>query len=214
MPSAPSLLGSSYSGNPFGTKPQPIAMPGSLYSSALSSVPSLGPLGAQTGSTIATELSGQLSPSTVRMLTDKAASYGVSSGMPGMTPGSLALNNLMASMGLTSEALQEKGVANYGNFLGAVGQLQLDPALQTDVGEWNSIVKSAPDPAAAAQYQTGLFDKYLAALKTPAGGTGSFAGSGSELPWYYQGSNFGASMGPGTWMTAPGLYHTPAPAGA
>lgn len=198
-------------GNAFGSIPQPIQMPGSLYGQALASVPGLGPLGGSTATTIGQQLTGQLSPSTVSMLENKAADYGVNMGMPGMTPGSLALNNLMANMGLASEQLQQQGVSNYGNFLGSIASTQLDPALQADVSEWNSIMRAAPDPQSAAMAQLSLLNQYMKMLN-PAGASGgeSFAGVGdggrTQNPWSF--------LGPGTYYNpSTQTYHTPATAG-
>ena len=195
--------------NPFGSIPQQIAMPGSLYSEAMGANPTLGPLGAQTSGAIGSQLSGNLSPGTIRMLTDKAADYGVSSGMPGMTPGSLALNNLMNNMGITSESLTQQGIGNYGNLLQTTANTQLDPSLNADVSEWNSVMKAAPNPADAANYQMSLLDKYLAAFKTPMGGFGAFAGgAGGGGPWW-AGSGLAGSLGPGTQRTGPNTFSTP-----
>lgn len=198
-------------GNAFGSIPQPIQMPGSVYSEVAGVVPGIGDLSNKTAGIISQQETGQLSPSTISMLENKAADYGVTSGMPGMTPGSLALNNLMASMGMTSEQLQQQGVSNYGNFLGSLASTQLDPALSADVSEWNSIVKSAPDPRSAAMFQMGLLNQYMKMLN-PAGGSMAGGGAAESGPWWA--SNPLMALGPGTWSSSPGVFHTPAPAGA
>ena len=208
----PGMFSSGKYGNAFGSIPQPIQMPGSTYSQVASIVPGIGGLSNQTAGTISQQETGALSPSTVSMLENKAADYGVMSGMPGMTPGSLALNNLMATMGMTSEGIQQQGVSNYGNFLGSLASTQLDPALQADVGEWNSIVRSAPDPRSAAMFQLGLLGQYMS-MMNPAGPTGGGGNLSPESngPWGL--NSIAANLGPGTWTSGAGVYHTPAGAG-
>lgn len=196
-------------GNPFGTIPQPIAMPSSLWQQVVGAVPGAGNLAGPVANAIGTEVSGQLNSNTVKQLEDKAAAYGVNSGMPGMTPGSLALNNLMASMGMTSEGLTQRGIGDYSNFLGTLAGTMTNPATTADVGEWNSIVQSAPDPAAAAGYQLSLLNRYAQMMGGPAGGTGSFAPT-TNGPWWA--SNPLLALGPGTTESGPNTYHTPAPA--
>lgn len=188
-------------GDPYGTKPQPIGMPSSTYAQVLGVNPTLGALGAPAASAIGSEIAGTLSPGTVNQLTDKAAAYGVNIGMPGLQPGSLALNNLLSQMGTSSEALSQAGIGAYGNILGTTANTQLDPALQSDVSEWNSVVRSAPDPAAAAQLQQNEFQQYLQMLEGPQTG-GAPPGSTNYF-------NILSGLGPGTRPSGANTFTTP-----
>lgn len=179
-------------GTAYGTRPNPIAMPSSTYAEVLGVNPTLGALASPVGSAIGNQVAGTLSPGTINQLTNKAAAYGVNIGMPGLQPGSLALNNLLAQEGTTSEALSNTGIGNYGNILGTTAGTQLDPALNADVSEWNSVVNSAPNPQAAAQLQEQQFQQYLQMMEGP-GGEGLGAPPGSTA--YY---NILQGLGTGT----------------
>jgi hypothetical protein len=193
--------------NAYGTTPQPIAMPTSLYSQVVGVNPALGGLAAPAANAIGSELSGSLSQGTQNLLQDKAAAFGVNSGMPGLQPGSLALNNLLAQMGTSSEALTQQGIGNYGSILGTTANTQLDPALQADVGEWNSIIRSAPDPQAAALTQENLFSQYLRSLQQPQGGGST--GGGFAPPGSTNYNNILSALGPGTHPVGANTFETP-----
>jgi len=128
---------------------------------------------------------GQLSPSTINNIRNQAASFGVSSGMPGSQfQGYQGLANL----GLTTEKLQGQGLNDYLAAITGINKTQtVDPALQTEIATQNSVWNSAPDPAAAAKEQQSLFDQYLKKTMSPAGGTGS--GVTSNVPWWQRGDN-------------------------
>lgn len=165
--------------------------------------PNLSGTNSQVSQNILNELTGQLSPSTINNIRNNAASFGVSSGMPGSQ---FQGYSGLANLGLTTEKLQGQGLSDYLNAITGINKTQtVDPALQTEVNTQNSVWQAAPDPAAAAAAQQSLFDKYLAKLSSPAGGTGLI----SSVPWYAQG-NLANALGPGTTQTGPGVYHTPA----
>lgn len=178
-------------------------MPPSLYAEVLGANPKLGALGGTVATDIGSELSGTLSPGTQNLLQDKAAAFGVNSGMPGLQPGSLALNNLLAQMGTTSENLTQAGIGGYGSILGTTANTQLDPALNADVSEWNSVASSAPNPQAAAQLQQSLFEQYLQQLEGPgAGGIGAPPGSTAY-------NDILSGLGPGTRPVGANTFETP-----
>ncbi|HSS97371.1 MAG TPA: hypothetical protein VLK33_10085 [Terriglobales bacterium] len=130
------------------------------------------------------ELTGQLSPSTINNIRNQAASFGVSSGLPGSQfQGYQGLANL----GLTTEKLQGQGLNDYLNAITGISKTQtVDPSLQTEINTQNSVWNAAPDPAAAAKEQQSLFDQYLKKTMSPAGGTG---GTSSGRPWWEVGDN-------------------------
>jgi hypothetical protein len=205
----PSLFGYSVGAAPtrgqgaFGAVPGQIGVPPSTYTQTTNAIPSLGPAGNAAGTAIQNQIAGKLSPATLAALRDAAATYGVSTGVPGSQ---FQNYDWLQSLGLNTENQVNTGIGNYNKTLTTVAGTQTDPNLAASIADRNATYAAAPDPAAAASYAQGLFDKYLQSLKTPAGGTSS---AGSTLPWYMQGDNFGASLGPGTWQTGPGTYRTP-----
>ena len=146
--------------------------------------PNLSGANSQISQNIMNELQGNLSPSTINNIRNQAASFGVSSGMPGSDfAGYQGLTNL----GLTTEKLQGQGLSDYLNAITGISKTQtVDPNLQTEIATQNSVWNAAPDPAAAAKEQQNLFDEYLKKLSSPAGGTG---GAGSNIPWWQSGEN-------------------------
>jgi hypothetical protein len=147
--------------------------------------PNLSGTNSTISSNVMNELNGQLSPSTINNIRNNAASFGVSSGMPGSN---FQGNQGLANLGLTTEKLQGQGLQDYLSAITGISKTQtVDPALQTEIATQNSVWNAAPDPAAAAKEQQNLFDQYLKKTMSPAGGTG--AGAGSNIPWWQTGSN-------------------------
>ncbi len=158
----------SYSGT-FGGVPGSIGIP-NPYQDLSSVYPNLSGTNAATSQALLSELQGQVSPETQALLQDKAAAFGVSSGMPGS---GLARNRNLRDLGLTSEGLQQQGLQNYGNIVRSVSGTQtVSPDLQSQIAARNAQVLAAPIPAQAASYAQQLFDQYLNALRRPGGGTG------------------------------------------
>lgn len=147
--------------------------------------PNLSNTNSTISSNIMNELNGQLSPSTINNIRNQAASFGVSSGLPGSN---FSGYQGLANLGLTTEKLQGKGLTDYLNAITGISKTQtVDPALQTQIATQNSVWNAAPDPAAAAKEQQNLFDEYLKKTMSPAGGTG--AGASSGIPWWQSGAN-------------------------
>jgi hypothetical protein len=154
-PAATGTTGGSYSATPapqggqgaYGRVPGDVAVPPSLWQQATSAIPGLGGLTGQASQNIMNELQGQLSPETIKMIQDHAASFGVASGMPGS---GLEINTGLRSLGLTSEQLQQQGLQNYLSTIQGVGGLQQNPALMAQIATQNAVWNSAPDPAQAA----------------------------------------------------------------
>jgi hypothetical protein len=160
------------------SNPNPFGDLSSLY-------PNLSGSNSQISHNVMNELNGVLSPSTIDNIRNNAASFGVSSGMPGSQfQGYQGLANL----GLTTEKLQGQGLNDYLSAITGISKTQtVDPALQTEIATQNSVWNSAPDPASAAKEQQNLFDEYLKKTMSPAGGTS--AGGSSGVPWWQRGAN-------------------------
>lgn len=152
----------------FGMVPGQINLP-NPYGDLSSVYPNLSGANQSVSGNIMAELGGQLSPGTIRQLQDSAAAFGISSGMPGSQfQGYTGLRNL----GLASEALTQQGIKDYNATLPTISSTQtVNPALEAQIAETNSINAAAPDPALAAQEQERLFDKYLSSLMAGGGGT-------------------------------------------
>jgi hypothetical protein len=177
----------------------------------LSSVyPNLSGVNAASSAALSSKLNGQLSPETANLIQQHAAEFGAANGMPGFQPGSLFWNKSLRDIGSTSEQQQQQGLQDYAPLISAVSQTQtVNPSLQAEVNATNATNAAAPDPAAAGTYAQQMFDKYLAQLKGPAGGSGSSSGGGSQPWWWKPGGTFvvpGAAGGgrgdpsTGTWV--------------
>lgn len=154
----------------FGAVPGQLGLPNSTYSQLTQNIPGFSGLNSATVNSIGSQLSGNLSQGTQNLLQDKAAAFGVSAGVPGGTPGNtLTTQNLLNNLGLTSEQLNQQGVANYNQFSNLLGQQQISPELQSNIAETNSINAAAPDPAAAQNYALQLYQEYMN-LQNPSGG--------------------------------------------
>lgn len=153
----------------FGKVPGVISTPDSTYDELNQNVPNYRALSAATTGNIQDELAGHLSHGTQNLLQDKAAAFGINSGLPGGTPGNTITNqNFLNSLGLTSEGLAHEGVLDYNQFSGTTGNQQLNPELAFGVSSQNAIDAAAPNPAAAASYSQSLYDKYLNQEEGPA----------------------------------------------
>lgn len=149
----------------YGTIPAAIPTPTSLWQQT-QAIPGMSGLTSSATGAIGNQLAGIIDPATSNMLKNSAAAWGVSSGMPGS---GAATNFDLESLGLTSMGEQQKGLGNYMNFLGASGQQQMSPDLQSSIAQWNSTMAAAPDPEQSAKALEDLFKKYM----NPAGGTGA-----------------------------------------
>jgi hypothetical protein len=207
-----SIAGSSGGSNVFGSRVP--AIPLVSGPSLNQAYPNLSGTNAALSSALTSELTGQLSPQTIAAINDAAASYGVTSGMPGS---GLATNRFPRDIGLTTEGLMHQGIGDYSGAIPAVSSTQtVNPSTQaglnTEINATNATNASAPDPTAANTYAQQLFDRYLRSMSRPSGGTGSTG----NLPWYQQGNagryttfnaNPYAATGslPGDFLTPPNL---------
>lgn len=147
--------------NPFGSVPGAIGTP-NPYGDLGSVYPNLSGTNAAASQAILGELRGQLSPETLANINNAAATYGVTSGMPGS---GLAINKGPRDIGLATEDLQRKGVQDYNATIPTVSGTQtVSPALQTEIADRNSVYAAAPNPRDAQTYAQDLFNKYLATM--------------------------------------------------
>ena len=173
----------------YGAVPGPIAVPPSEYEQLGNLLPGLPGLTAGASGVVGSQLAGQLSPGTMNLLQDKAASGGVAGGYSGS---GFQQNNALASLGLTAEGLQQQGVSNYTNFTTGLGSLQQNPNLSFEVASQNALDAAAPNPAEAAQLQLSEFEQMMAQMNNPAGGGKTLPdgvyhqlnGTGPMLPGY------------------------------
>lgn len=191
FPSLPNLTGrtgSSFASAPggrsaFGSVPGPIGVPANQFQQVAGVVPGLPKLTNTVVGNIQSAAEGNLSTGTQNLLQDKAAQYGVTSGMPGLS--GLSLQNLMQNIGLTSELLTQQGTKDYLSFLTGVGSTQTDPNLAASIEDRNANNAAAPDPRMAAEYQLGLLDRYLQQYgggNRPSGGSGVSPGGNYQIP--------------------------------
>lgn len=179
--SGASALPASYTANPtptsgagaFGAVPGQLGLPdpGADLKKQLPGLPSLN---SGASADILAELKGELSPDTQAAIQDASARFGVTSGMPGS---GLVANRTARDFGLTSQQLQQQGLAHLNPFVANTAATQvLSPQLKTSIAETNALNAAAPDPTKAASYAKTLFDQYLAA--TQGRGTRQVGGSG------------------------------------
>jgi len=163
LPTAPQTGSGAYGAVPGATTVAP-----NTYTQVNDLVPGgLNPLTSGVASNIQSEIAGQVPGSVQSQLEEAAATQGVASGAPGS---GLATNNLLESLGLNSEALTQKGTADYLSFLTGVGSTTTNPALATDVAQSNATLAAAPNPTAAADQ---LQKNYQQQLVQARGGYGA-----------------------------------------
>jgi hypothetical protein len=164
---------------PFGAVPGQLGLPDPAANLA-AQVPGLSNINSAASGNILSQLQGKLSPGTINALQNFSAERGVASGMPGAP---LNWNALYGNIAGASEALQTQGLQNYNSFIPTVSGTQtVSPALQNEIAQQNALNAAAPDPSAAASYSAQMFDKYLAALRGPGGGTmGGRGGGGFDM---------------------------------
>lgn len=174
--------GSTGARGPYGQPVGQIGMPNPRADLA-SVYPNLSALTGQTSNVVGSELAGTVSQNTMNALGTEAAQRGVSSGMPGLAPGSLGSNDLFANIAGYSENRQRQGLQDYLASTAGISKTQtVDPALQTEINLQNAVSAAAPDPTMAAEKEQALFQKYFNETRGPQGGT-------SNVPWYNRGAS-------------------------
>jgi hypothetical protein len=160
---------------PYGQVPGVSGIPPSQYQQTIQNVPGLGPGASdQLSKNIINELTGQLSPETLRNIQDEAARFGVRSGMPGSNaiPGSLGFNRMLRNLALDTTLVQRQGGQDYLSALTGIGSQQLNPALMAEIAQFNALLKAAPDPKAAADRLAQDFFNAQNRNRQPQGGGG------------------------------------------
>lgn len=184
--------------NAYGYIPGQIGLP-NPYGDLNAAYPNLGATNAALSKNIQSELAGEVSPDVINNIKDAAATFGVTSGMPGSM---LSKYGALRNLGLTSQQLQQQGVKDYNSTIPTISSTQtVNPALQAQIAETNAINAAAPDPTMAAEEQQRRFDEYLNKMMSPADST--------ELPWWQQGAGVMGTLPTGTTQSGPGTYHTP-----
>lgn len=179
----------------FGLVPGPVGVP-NVFGDLSSVYPNLSGTNAAVSGAIASKLAGNISPQTMNALQDAAARFGVSSGMPGS---GLQQNQLFGNIAGFTENQIQQGIQDYNSTLPTVSSTQtVNPALQAQIAETNSVNAAAPNPADAQTYAKSLFDDYLNKLKS--------SGSQTNTPWWAQGSLTAPGWGPGALTQT---VHTP-----
>lgn len=178
-----------------GRVPDPTPMP-TPYEDLARYYPNLGGTTAQVSNNISNQLAGQLSPDTVAMLQDRAASFGVANGMPGMSGGSLPVMYNLRSLGIAAEDMRNQGIQNFASVMPAMkNAYTVDPSLQAEITTLNNQLRAAPDPKAAQDYSEQLFSRYMDRISGGAGGGGA---SGSGGAGGVGGGRIGGSPASGT----------------
>ena len=175
---------------PYGAVPGTTTLPPSTFTQTTAAVPGLGqPASDQLTSNIMSELQGELSPQVLANLQNQAATFGISSGMPGSNaiPGTLANNsNLLANVE-TTQQLQHSGEQDYLSALAGIGAQQLNPSLISSVNQGNAELAAAPNPTEAAQTQLANYYAALNAARGPGAGSavgpGPAGGTGVSAPF-------------------------------
>lgn len=170
----------------FGTIPAPIATPPNIFSQVSGAVPNFGNLTQGSSDVIGSELSGQVSPATLKAMQNAAATFGITSGMPGS---GLQQNGLFGNIAGFSENRQRQGLQDYLGTLGAVGHTMTDPGLAAEIASRNATLAAAPDPQMAAERQ---MQEWLTKFGltnqlggySPSGGTGRYGGRPPDAPSY------------------------------
>lgn len=170
--------------------------------------PNLSGTNTQASQNIMSELKGELSPEVVNSIRDNAASFGVSSGMPGS---GLSKNFGLRNLGLEVNRLQGQGLQDYLSTITGIKNTQtVSPETQIGLSQSNAQLAAAPDPTLAAKEQERLFNEYLnkvnAQQQAAAGGAGhknvSETWLGDQLVSRYS-PDSGFTKGPG----AAAYYH-------
>jgi len=157
----------------FGGVPQAIANP-DPYANLSALYPNLSGANEQISRNVMSELRGELSPETIAAIQDNAATFGVTSGMPGSQ---FAGRKGLRSLGIETERLQGQGLQDYLASITGISKTQtLDPALEAEIATQNAVWNAAPDPELAARREESLFEKYARQFRGPAGGT-------EDSPW-------------------------------
>jgi hypothetical protein len=165
----------------FGSKPAPVPIPASTWQET-QSIPGMPQLNQNVQNILNSELMGNISPQTSEAILNQAAARGVNLGMTGGAYG----NDLAIGLtGQTSQGLQQQGLNNAMGYEQAVAGQQLNPALVSDIQQYNNQVAAAPSPVASGLFGLGtnilgtVLGAELLGSSIGAGSAGANAASGA-----------------------------------
>lgn len=174
------------SGTAYGQVPGTIGIPASTWQQTMAQPGMQSQFNATQG-LINNQLAGQLPQEVVNQIQDRAAQFGVTSGMPGSQfQGYQGLRKL----GVDILGYQQQGATNAQNLAALVKSGQIDPSLAATIAAHNADLLAAPDPAKAAAQQMANWQQQLNAMKTAypnygsfnLGGAGTTTGTGTTTP--------------------------------
>ncbi len=170
----------------YGLVPGPVGLP-DPHGDLAKVFPNLDQADSAASSALLSRLEGHLSPDTIANIENIGATYGITSGMPGS---GMSQNLTERDLGLTSEQLQQQGLADLPAVMSGISSTQTVPAgLQAQIAEQNAANAAMPNPRDAAKYSKKLFDEYMQQLTDPGGGSGMFgmdAKTSSQVGQYAQ----------------------------
>lgn len=142
-------------------------------------LPGLPRLNSAVSNDIYAGLQGQLSPGTLNDLRDFNASWTNSMGLP--YNAGIGRTRLGRNIGQSAEALKNQAIGQYNATVPTISGTQtVNPGLQTQIAEQNSLNSAAPDPAAANSHAEQLWRDYMNRMAQggPAGGIRGGGGGG------------------------------------
>jgi hypothetical protein len=169
-------------GAAYGSQPGSVSLPFNIYQQIQQQAPGVTGLTSQAVSNTGELMAGAVPSDVAQNIQDYGAAWGISSGMPG----SGAANNVtLKDLGLTSLQEQQQGFGNYLQFLGGFGATQTPQQLGYEANLQNVMNAAAPNPSGVATEELQ-------------------AQNAAQFPQFDM-----SSLGPGTYQTAPGTFHTP-----
>lgn len=191
----------------FGLVPGPIGVP-QPYNDLSAAYPNLSGTNTATSSALLSRLRGELSPGAQSAISDAAATYGQTSGMPGS---GIVQNRNLRDIGLTSEQVQQSALQEYPSIMSSVSGTQtVNPALQAEIAGTNATNAAAPNPSSAAYYSRWLFQRYQDLLKQNQPKTNktgaAIGGTLGAVAGAYFGGPAGASVGYGAGSQIGGMF--------
>lgn len=163
----------------FGLVPGQVGIP-DPYEYLKNIIPNLPGLNTAATGVVGNQLGGKVSPQTTANMWNLGALSAGQSGMPGSNAygGTMPNYLAMASLGHTTEGLQQTGLENYNKLIPTIAQTQtVNPALLAEIAATNAVNAAAPSPQAA--YERAKADWLQGLAMTASGPGGGTRGVGS-----------------------------------